>query len=296
LNASAAPSNSSNQRSRLLVWCLCAACVIIHFGITQARPWTWQNLSKWGYFPTRAIWWNRAIWLYITNVFIHLQLWHLAFNLYWLWQFGTRIMTAIGVRKWGLLFLLSAFVSSGFQLLCSGELGIGASGVVYAFFGFMWVTKNKYPIFQEMITKQNVALFLGWLILCVVTTWLKIWNIGNAAHISGLLFGMLLGFHSLSGKFLNSYVGLEILFLLFALVPVRWCPLSVDWMNFQAYKEQSHGYLDNAVMLYSRAIAKNPKNAWSYYQRGLTFKTKGHKQEAQQDFDAAHRIDPRYGN
>lgn len=95
----------------------------------------------------------------------------------------------IGRAYWLGFFLLSAIVSSGAQLGVTSSTGIGASGVVYSMFGFMWAAKERYVSFQRIATKENLILFLGWLLLCIVATWLDIMRRGNTAHITGLLFG-----------------------------------------------------------------------------------------------------------
>ena len=103
-----------------------------------------EVLSRFGYLPAPAIW-AGGYWALVTSTFVHFELWHVAFNIYWIWMLGTRLERAIGTLPFLAFFLASASISSSFQLAVSGTTGIGASGVVYAIFGFMWVTRERYP-------------------------------------------------------------------------------------------------------------------------------------------------------
>ncbi|HET9481822.1 MAG TPA: rhomboid family intramembrane serine protease, partial [Candidatus Polarisedimenticolia bacterium] len=115
----------------VLTYLSCAVCVMIFFkaaGMTE--PHTWESLSSIGYFPAELIWEGKYLGLW-SSVFVHLSFWHLAFNLYWLWLFGSAIELNAGRIVWIALFLLSGGVSSSAQLAASGETGLGASGVAY---------------------------------------------------------------------------------------------------------------------------------------------------------------------
>ena len=66
----------------------------------------------------------------------------------------------------------------------------GMSGVVYALFGYVWM-KGRYEPEQGMILHPStVQTMLLWLVLCM-TGFLG--NIANAAHVVGLVAGILFG-------------------------------------------------------------------------------------------------------
>jgi rhomboid protease GluP len=162
---------------------------IIFVGINaEHRLDSWESLAKWGYFPATSIR-EGAYWGLITSAFVHMALWHLAFNMYWLWVLGSRMERAIGSARFLAFILTSAFISSAVQLAISDEAGIGASGVVYAIFGFMWVARQRYQTFNEVLNQQTIKLFVIWLFGCVVATYLGIWKVGNAAHARALYLG-----------------------------------------------------------------------------------------------------------
>jgi membrane associated rhomboid family serine protease len=138
--------------------------------------------------PTPPEIYQGAYWGLITCTFIHLDWFHLLFNMLWLWQLGTVMERTIGSARWALFFAVAAFVSSGLQLAMGGW-GFGMSGVVYAIFGFMWQARRRYDEFRIAASREVVVLMLVWLVACYLLTWLDWMRIANTAHLAGLVFG-----------------------------------------------------------------------------------------------------------
>ncbi len=131
-------------------------------------------------------------WGMIASAFIHVKLWHLAFNMYWLVKLGTLMERGLGSLKTAAFFVVAAFVSTTYQLEIGGY-GIGFSGVVYAMAGFMWGAWPRYTGFLEGFTYRTLRFFLIWQGICFLLSMGNIIPVGNTAHISGMLFGFLLG-------------------------------------------------------------------------------------------------------
>lgn len=140
------------------------------------------------------------VWRFITPMFLHGDAMHLAFNMLWLFVLGSAIE-----RLHGSLFLLVIVFTTqtaGMLLqvmlpdatfipeaLRGSPFAIGASGAVYGLFGFLWIRPyfdQGYPIH---LVPMNVALMLGWLVLCM-TPMVK--DVANGAHLGGLVSGMLM--------------------------------------------------------------------------------------------------------
>jgi membrane associated rhomboid family serine protease len=95
--------------------------------------------------PAIAIW-DGAYWGVLRGVFVHLALWHLAFNMYWLWVLGSRLELAIG-HIWFLVFFLTAgFVSSSFQLAVSDSTGI----VIQKDLQSAWAYFNRSSVYDAL--------------------------------------------------------------------------------------------------------------------------------------------------
>ena len=149
---------------------------------------------------------NGDYWRVITPTFLHGDEIHLLFNMMWIYSLGSVIE-----RLHGSFFLVVAVLVCGvvgifFQVLLppaselprflesfAGSTSIGASGVVFGLFGFLWLRPyldSDYPIQMSGI---NVMIMFGWLFLCM-TPLIK--NVANGGHLGGLLTGILIAYLS----------------------------------------------------------------------------------------------------
>lgn len=235
--------------------------------------------------------WSGRYWALVTSAFVHVALWHLAFNVYWLWVLGRRLEQAIGSLPFLAFFTVAAFVSSSFQLAVSDDTGIGASGVVYAIFGFMWPARHRYPGFERVLDRRTIQLFVIWLIGCVVVTRLEVWQIGNAAHVSGLVFGAVVaGLLVLGIRRRLLVAGLATLLVL-SIMPLFWCPWSVTWIGTKAYQAHAAGRYEVALERYTRLLETDPENAWGYLNRSLVYQELGQTNQAEADRQKARDLD-----
>ncbi|MCZ6571900.1 MAG: rhomboid family intramembrane serine protease [Planctomycetota bacterium] len=209
--------------------------------------------------------WDGAWWSLITSAFVHVDLIHLFFNMYWLWILGRPMERAVGSLRLFAFVVLAAFVSSAVELAVSDNAGIGFSGVLYALFGFMWIARRRYPAFLAVVTQQVVRILLAWLVLCFFLDAAGIWNIGNAAHVSGLAFGVLLGYAVLPTPKRAAAIAAVAVLTLASVVPPFWMPWSGYWAGYNASQAHSAKRYDDAVHWYRRALElghHNPQWAW----------------------------------
>ena len=267
-------------------------CVAIFLGMSaQRQPDTWEVLTRFGYLPATSIW-EGSYWALVSSVFVHFDPLHLAFNVYWLWVLGSRLERTIGSLRFLGFFVLSAFVSSSIELAFAGDTGIGASGVVYAMFGFMWLAGDRYPQFNSVLTSRTIQIFMFWMVGCVVATYLNIWEVGNAAHISGLVFGLAVaGFFVLPQRKLLFRAGLIALFVV-SVVPLFWSPWSASWLGHKAYKAHAAKEYGVALDLYTKLLRLEPENAWAYLNRSEVYQVLGDTGRARADYQRACEIDP----
>lgn len=268
------------------------ACIGIFLGLAYQNDYeSWETLSRFGYLPAVSVW-NGGYWALVTSAFVHFALWHVAFNVYWLWVLGSRLERAIGSLRFLAFFVVSAIVSSSFQLAESDSMGIGASGVVYAIFGFMWPVRHRYPHFNEVLDARTIQIFVIWLGGCVVATYFEILNVANTAHISGLLFGgAVAGAFVLHFKPRLMFAGLVALVVL-SIVPLFWCPWSVTWLSNKAYNAHVGERYEAAIVRYTQIIHRDPNNSWAYLNRSFAFQARGELDKAQADLQMAREIDP----
>lgn len=136
---------------------------------------------------------DQEIWRYFTHALIHLSQWHILFNLAWWWIFGGAIEQKFGTLKLMLLFLISAFVSGFAQNYMSGPAFFGLSGVVYAVLGFVLVLDKFSPQTQFDLPQGFFTMLLVGIAFGFVSPFIGI-EIGNTAHISGLMVGAIAAF------------------------------------------------------------------------------------------------------
>jgi GlpG protein len=125
-------------------------------------------------------------------MFLHFGELHIVFNLLWLWYFGRQLESV--QSSWMFLFLvvLTAFGGNTAQYIYSGASNFGGlSGVVYGLVGYAWVLHNFVPGKRLLI---NESLFIVFVVALVVMEIAASSWIATAAHIGGLVAGLLAGF------------------------------------------------------------------------------------------------------
>jgi GlpG protein len=269
----------------------CAACILVFVGLAnEPNERAWEALSKWGAYPPGKIR-DGAYWALLTSVFVHLELWHLAFNVYWLYVLGSELERAIGSVRWLLFFIGAAVVSSGAELGFAGTTGIGASGVGYAIFGFMWITRKQFPTFAKVLTQSTIAMFFLWLVGCLVMTLSDAWHVGNAAHFSGLIFGVTVGAFWLYPARKHLLAGAVSLLIMAAIVPLFWAPWSSDWTVWRAIRAHRHGDFRSAVAWYKRGLKLGYNPIWCYKNMARAYFSLGDKPRFEETMATLRKLD-----
>jgi len=192
-------------RRRPLTFALVAACVVV-FLLQQSRERMMQQRLGFvtlhveeGHLRDNGLGdiLHGEVWRLVTPIFMHVNGWHILFNLLWLIALGTMIEVRRGTLRLAVLILISAIISNLGQYLWMdhtdpGELHLfeGFSGVIYALFGYIWM-KGLYEPEQGMFLHPNsIMIMLLWLVLCMTNA---LGPIGNAAHFMGLIVGVAFG-------------------------------------------------------------------------------------------------------
>jgi membrane associated rhomboid family serine protease len=139
-----------------------------------------------------SVWAKWQLWRALTSTLPHVNIFHLAFNLYWFWVFGTLIERVFGHLKLAAIIVVLAFGSSlaEFALL---EGGVGLSGVGYGLWAMLWVLEKTDARFHGAVDRQTTQTFVSWFFLCVVLTVTNIMPVANIAHAVGAGLGVLIG-------------------------------------------------------------------------------------------------------
>jgi GlpG protein len=129
------------------------------------------------------------VWRLFTPMLLHLGLFHVLFNLYWLHSLGGQIEGVKGTR----LLAVLVFVTEGLTNVAAGllgEHGVGLSAVVYGLFGYIWMKEKFQPGEGLRLGPGTAFLMIAWFFICLTGA---VGRVGNIGHASGLLIGLAFG-------------------------------------------------------------------------------------------------------
>ena len=135
-------------------------------------------------------------WRFITPIFLHFSWLHIVFNSMWLWDLGQRIERIQGSRRTlGIVMTIGLGSNIAQSLFAKVSVFGGMSGVIYGLLGYGWVWSAICPDRSVGIPKPVISFMLVWLVLCMlgVAELLGAGAVANAAHVGGLVIGLLLG-------------------------------------------------------------------------------------------------------
>jgi GlpG protein len=250
-----------------------------------------DGLRRWGALPAGDIW-EGHWWALVTSAFVHVALWHVAFNVYWLFVLGQALEGVIGTARWLLFCVAAAFVSSAAQLAVSDDTGIGFSGVLYAFFGFMWIARPRWPRFEQVVDQNTVGMFTVWLVACFVLTYAGIWQVGNAAHLAGLAWGGLLGAAvAIPRRRVVARVGAAAL-LLASVGLLFYAPWSRTWLADRAYRLHERKEYRAAAPYYLRALDRGVDPTWAWHNLTDVYRALGETDKYEAALARLRALDP----
>ncbi|MDO4531267.1 MAG: rhomboid family intramembrane serine protease [Bacillota bacterium] len=131
---------------------------------------------------------NGEYYRFLTSMFLHSGIMHLASNCVYLYYFGARSEKLLGTGKFLLLYLVSGFCGGLLSVLLGDGYGvsIGASGAIYGLLGAMLLLTRKRGAaytgmsYSTMLLLAATAIGMGFLEP----------GVDNLGHIGGFLGGM----------------------------------------------------------------------------------------------------------
>jgi rhomboid protease GluP len=272
-------------------------------------------------------------WRLLTCVFVHGGLLHIGFNMWCLWSLGRIAESVYGHWTFAVVYLISGLAASLASVIWNPSiLSVGASGAIFGIAGALiasfYLGEFSLPRAAMSGTLRSVVVFVGYNLFFGAV----IARTDNAAHIGGLLMGLLLG--ALIAKVApaqDDFLRRIAVLLVGALVVfggVMWLQHSRAYMLYgqsgvgllnqgktdQAIAElqksvnlrpdfaAAHGALaraystkgdyDNAAAEMKRVIALNPRNVVAYYSLGMIYLQEKQPAKAQDIFAQLLKTDP----
>jgi membrane associated rhomboid family serine protease len=173
------------------------------FGIPQGQ------LVRWFVLPDDPVSLVLQPWSLMTYSFLHFGVWHLVFNMLWLYWFGKITLNLFNAKRFLTVYLLGGIFGGLFYVVAynlfpvfintSGHL-IGASGAVMAIMVFIatYSPNTEMRIFMFNIKLWHIAAFV------IVLDLVQIPTSGNAggllAHVGGAFFGYVYAVQMVKGN------------------------------------------------------------------------------------------------
>jgi len=141
------------------------------------------------------------LWQVVTYIFLHIEFWHLFFNMLALYFLGCEMERTIGTARFLSLYLLSGVLGGLGWMVTGNGMCIGASGAVFGILGAFaamfprrQITLLIFFIIPVTVTARTLVITLG-----IISLLLTIQNnpgaggIAHMAHLSGGVAGYLYG-------------------------------------------------------------------------------------------------------
>ena len=127
---------------------------------------------------------NGDWWRLVTSAFLHANLIHIGFNMYFLWFAGSAVEQALGRGRFLMVYFVSALAGSAGALLWTPDAPtVGASGAIFGILGAALVLESQR---NYVLGGQALGLIVINLVLTVAIP-----NISVGGHLGGLAGGAL---------------------------------------------------------------------------------------------------------
>lgn len=184
------------NRKNLPVWkeaITTVGFIVINILLYVISAFSGDLLYNEGAFSLRYLLQGQEWWRIVTSLFLHANVDHLAGNMMMLYLAGELVEKYVGKRKYTILYFVSGISGSLFYALYEFSTGkyvdsIGASGAVFGVIGALLVIVVHHKGKYADITTGRMVFMIAYMIYMGFRTS----NVNNAAHIGGLLGGVIL--------------------------------------------------------------------------------------------------------
>jgi membrane associated rhomboid family serine protease len=139
----------------------------------------------------------------LTSMFLHGSIFHIGFNMLYLWIFGNNIEDVLGPLKFLFFYLASGMVAHAMHIASDpGSIipTVGASGAISGIMTLLWIF-----IFIQMIYLPAFAIIIYWFVLQLISGLISLGGQAGGgvawfAHIGGFLGGVFMIFLMAGGR------------------------------------------------------------------------------------------------
>ena len=137
---------------------------------------------------------NGEMWRFVTAIFLHGSVSHLAYNLLALFFFGLVLESLIGSRRFLWVFFVSGIIANVIAINYY-DASLGSSGAIYGVIGALTIIRPLFVVFAFGIPMPLFLASAVWItgdILRGLGAFGPT-NIGAIAHITGIFIGFIMG-------------------------------------------------------------------------------------------------------
>ena len=131
-------------------------------------------------------------WRFFTAIFLHGSFVHLLYNVFALALFGSILERFIGSRKFFIVFfaagVLANIVSVNFY-----DASLGASGAIFGVIGALIIIRPWMVVWAFGLPMPLILAGVLWAVGDAIGLFIPS-GVANLAHLSGMFFGIILGF------------------------------------------------------------------------------------------------------
>jgi len=133
-------------------------------------------------------------WRLMAAMFLHAGYLHWAINSWALYQLGTLYETLFGSPRFALIYFASGICASAASSMYQHGPAVGASGAIFGILGAFIFSIRRSPQYRHQPWTRSLISQLVFWILVNIAIGFSVKFIDNAAHLAGLVTGLLLGF------------------------------------------------------------------------------------------------------
>jgi membrane associated rhomboid family serine protease len=177
------------------LWIIAANVAVYLAMSSSGASWTNPNVRdavKWGadFGPLTL---SSDVWRLFTSTFVHFGIFHIALNMWCLWNLGATLEPFMGRKVFGVLYVASGLAASLVSVAWNPwRVSAGASGAIFGVAGALvsYFALKKTPLDRVLVNRnlKSLGLFIFYNLLYGVRG-----GVDNSAHLGGLVAGLLLG-------------------------------------------------------------------------------------------------------
>lgn len=133
-------------------------------------------------------------WRAIAAMFLHAGVLHWAANSWALFQLGALYEVMFGSKRFLVTYFVTGIIASIASSIVAQGPAVGASGAILGILGAFFFSIRRSPMWRHDRMARNLLPQLVFWAGLNIALGFQIKNIDNAAHIAGLVSGILLGF------------------------------------------------------------------------------------------------------